>query len=254
MTAAPVLNVAFYHFADLAPLELLRDELLSRCQQIGARGTVLLAEEGVNGMLAAAPDALDALLAWLVEARPALATMPIKRSRSSALPFRRLNVKIKPEIVTLRVPGVDARTRTAPKLDPATLRDWLRGDQEVVLVDIRNDFEWRRGTFHGAINPQTTAFHEFPQFALAQREAWAGRKIVTFCTGGIRCEKATSWMLDEGFGEVYQLDGGVLRYFEQVEDADKDWRGELFVFDERVAVDTRLAPVPEDRAQRDDER
>jgi UPF0176 protein len=252
MTTAAIqdetLNAAFYLFADLAPLDALRDAIKAWCVEAELLGTVILADEGINGMLAGPPDVVRAAIAFIKATRPALADLPVKYSASQGPSFARLDVKIKPEIVTMRVPGVDA-THTAPRLDPHTLRDWLRSGEPVTLVDVRNDFECQLGTFRGAINPRTTAFHEFPEFALAHREQLQRARLVTFCTGGIRCEKATSWLLDQGFDEVYQLDGGILNYFQQIQDADKDWDGQLFVFDNRTAVDTHLRPAAPDDAE-----
>lgn len=236
------LNAAFYMFTDLAPLDALRDDLATRCAAAGLLGTIILAQEGINGMLAGDEAAVRGFIDALLLARPQLAPMPIKYSESDGPSFGHLDVKIKPEIVTMRVPGVDA-THTAPRLDPHTLREWLRSGEQITLIDVRNDFECQRGTFRGAINPGTTAFHQFPEYALQHKDALHNKKLVTFCTGGIRCEKATSWMIEQGFSEVYQLDGGILNYFQQIEDAHLDWSGELFVFDRRTAVDTRLKPT-----------
>lgn len=234
-------NLAFYAFVELAPLEELRERLLELGEAYGVRGTVILGGEGINGMLAAPSERVDAFVEELRAVRPALEGVHIKRSVSEEMPFGRLSVKIKSEIVTMRVDGVEPGSRTGEHLEPERLRDWLRGDEEMVLVDVRNHFECELGTFRGAIDPMTTAFHEFPDVVRARREEWEDKKIVMFCTGGIRCEKATSWMLDEGFEQVYQLEGGVLNYFEKIEDAQRDWSGELFVFDGRVALDTNLA-------------
>lgn len=238
----PIVNAAFYMFTDMSPLAGLREELLDHPSAAHVKGSLILSYEGVNGMLAGTAEHIDAFIAHLTDARPALGDMPIKRSFSDDLPFQKLLIKIKPEIVTMRVDDVDAVNKTGEHLPPQRLRDWLRQGKEMVFIDVRNDFECELGSFKGAINPGTEAFHEFPDYVRAHREAWQGKDVVMFCTGGIRCEKATSWMLDEGFEHIYQLDGGVLNYFEQVEDAEQDWDGELFVFDERVTLDTRLEP------------
>lgn len=245
------LNAAFYLFADLAPLDALRDQLRARCEELGLLGTILLAPEGINGMLAGPEDAVRAAIQDIQTSRPALAPLLPKYSISDGPSFRYLDVKIKPEIVTMRVPGVDA-TRTAPRLLPETLRDWLRSGEDVVLIDVRNDFEHQIGTFKGALNPATTAFHQFPDFVRDNLEQLRDKRVVTFCTGGIRCEKATSWMLDQGFTDLYQLDGGILHYFARVADADRDWQGRLFVFDQRQTVDTKIAPHPLDEPHSDD--
>lgn len=235
-------NLAFYRFFDVPDPAALRDTFREVCDELGLRGTVLVADEGVNAMLAGPPEAAERFVAWLRDdAR--FADMPVKTSLSDDVPFGKLVVKVKPEIVTMRTPGVDAAHKTARHLPPETLRDWLRGGDDVVLVDTRNDYEYALGTFRGAVDPQTASFHEFPDWVRERREELAERKVVMFCTGGIRCEKATSWMLEEGFQNVWQLDGGVLNYFERIEQADRDWQGELFVFDDRVAVDTDLRPT-----------
>ena len=234
-----ILNLAFYRFVELDGLEALRDEIHKSALTHGLRGTVLLADEGINGMLAGSPDAAEQFAAWLAQ-KPPFEDLEFKRSRSSQMPFGKLVVKIKPEIVTMRVDGVDAVSKTAPHLPPERFREWLRGDEDMVVIDTRNDYEYQLGTFRGAMNPDTEAFNEFPDYVRNRRDELADKKVVMFCTGGIRCEKATSWMLDEGFDEVYQLEGGILNYFEEVPDAERDWQGECFVFDGRVAVDTRL--------------
>lgn len=234
-----IVNLAFYRFVDIAEPPSLAEELLAVCRSHELLGTVILAEEGINGMIAGVAPHADALVEWL-RSDERFASMPVKRSTSKDIPFRRLNVKVKPEIVTMRTPGVTPGRRTAPHLAPETFRQWLRGDEEIILIDTRNDFEVQMGTFRGAINPHTTSFSEFPDWVERHRDELHDRKVVMFCTGGIRCEKATSWMIDEGFSDVFQLDGGVLNYFAAVDDADRDWEGELFVFDERERLDTRL--------------
>ncbi|MFP4598617.1 MAG: rhodanese-related sulfurtransferase [Persicimonas sp.] len=233
-------NLAFYRFTPIERPDELREQLETLCIELGLKGTIIVAEEGVNAMLAGEAEAAEGFVqaaAGLDE----LADVPIKRSASSEVPFGRLDVKIKPEIVTMRAGPVDACGLTAEHLAPETFRDWLRSGEPMVVVDTRNDYEYRLGTFAGAINPDTDAFHEFPSFVEQHEGELRDQKVVMFCTGGIRCEKATSWMLERGIDEIYQLDGGVLNYFERIEDADRDWEGELFVFDRRVAVDTRLA-------------
>jgi UPF0176 protein len=235
----PIINLAFYRFVELDELDALRDDIYAAALELGLRGTVLLAEEGINGMLAGPPEVADGFADWLTQKAP-FADLGFKRSRSNDVPFGKLVVKIKPEIVTMRVDGVDAVSKTAPHLPPEQFREWLRENEDMVVIDTRNDYEYELGTFRGAINPDTDAFKEFPDFVRQQRDELAEKKVVMFCTGGIRCEKATSWMLDEGFDEVYQLEGGILNYFEKVEDADQDWDGECFVFDGRVAVNTRM--------------
>jgi UPF0176 protein len=232
-------NLAFYRFFEVDAPADLRDTFRRVCEAAGLRGTVLVATEGINAMLAGEADGVSALVEWL-RSDERFSDMPVKVSPSEEIPFGKLVVKVKPEIVTMRTPGVSATTKTAPHLPPEQLRDWLRDGEELVLIDTRNDYEYALGTFRGAIDPETASFHEFPDWVRRHRDDLRDRRVVMFCTGGIRCEKATSWMLDEGFDDVWQLDGGVLNYFERIEDADRDWSGELFVFDDRVAVDTHL--------------
>jgi UPF0176 protein len=232
-------NLAFYKFVDLPDPDALRDELDELCRSLELKGTVIVAHEGVNGMLAGSGEACEAF-AREVRELDGLGDLEFKHSRSIEVPFGRLDVKVKAEIVTMRVGQVDVCARTGRHLPPETFRDWLRSGEPMVVIDTRNDYEYRLGTFRGAINPKTQAFHEFPDFVDERADEVGARKVVMFCTGGIRCEKATSWMLERDFDQLYQLDGGVLNYFERIDDAERDWDGELFVFDGRVAVDTRL--------------
>lgn len=233
-------NLAFYHFVPIDDPEQTRDHVEALARKHDLLGTVILAHEGINGMLAGHPDACTAFEAELREDER-LTDIWIKHSRSEACAFTRLKVKVKAEIVTMRQGTVP--DQPAPELAPETFRDWLRNGEDMVVIDTRNDFEFRFGTFRGSVNPDTTAFHEFPDFIEARKDALKDQKVVMFCTGGIRCAKATRWMSTLGLGEVYQLEGGVLNYFESIEDAEKDWDGELFVFDERVGLNTNLEPT-----------
>lgn len=233
-----VTNLAFYQFVQLDDPDALAAALGAECARLGLRGTVTVGPEGINAMLAGPGDAADAFVQWLRDDERFEST-PLKLSASDHIPFRRLKVKVKPEIVSMRVDGVRTWERTAPHLAPEALRDLLRGGRDdLALIDTRNDFEVDLGTFRGALNPHTTSFSEFPSWVEEHRDELAGKQVVMFCTGGIRCEKATSWMLDAGFEDVLQLDGGVLNYFAQVDDAERDWEGRLFVFDERETLDT----------------
>lgn len=235
-----ILNLAFYKFCELAPIHALKKEIEGLCDAHEIRGSIILGYEGINGMLAGEEENAEAFLASFRELRPGLSDVRFKRSWSKEIPFQRMIIKVKPEIVTMRVDDVDPIARTGTHLPPEQLRDWIREGEEMVLIDVRNHFEYKLGTFKGALDPDTTAFHEFPEVVRSHDKEWKEKKVVMFCTGGIRCEKATSWMLDEGFENIYQLDGGVLGYFEKIPDAEKDWEGELFVFDERVTLDTKL--------------
>lgn len=235
-----VTNLAFYQFARVEDPDGLVASLTATCETLALFGKIVVAHEGLNGMVAGEGAACDAFMASM-HADPRFAKIAFKVSESDEPPFGKLVVRHKPEIVTMREPGVDAVATTAPHLPPQQFRDWLRAGEPMMVVDVRNDYEVAIGTFRGAVNPNTEYFNQFPDWVRARREQLAGEKVVMFCTGGIRCEKATSWMIEElGLDNVYQLEGGVLNYFEQVDDAERDWTGELFVFDERVAVDTRL--------------
>lgn len=238
-----MLHLAFYKFVAIADPASLVGELRAVCEAHELRGTILVAREGVNGMIAG--DQAQALAAWF-GAHPLFSDMRLRRTSSREMPFEALKIKVKPEIVTMRQGEIAVPEHTAAHLEPERLRDWLRAGEDMVLVDVRNDFEHRMGTFRGALNPETVSFHEFPAVVEENLEAWRGRRVVTFCTGGIRCEKATAWMSERGLEELYQLDGGVLGYFEAIEDASLDWVGELFVFDGRVSLTTELREVASD--------
>ena len=231
---------SFYRFLDLDQAESFRDELLSRCQQLELLGTVLVAAEGINGTLAGKGDSIRGLFRW-IEKRLALA-QPIEARWTEAqmAPFRRLRVRLKKEIVTLGCPEIRPQRKTGTRVQP---EDWntLIENPEVLVIDTRNQYEVEVGTFPRAIDPGTDSFREFPQFAEDLAETDRNRPLAMFCTGGIRCEKATALMLELGFDEVYQLEGGVLNYLSIVPAAENRWDGECFVFDTRVAVDRELA-------------
>jgi UPF0176 protein len=243
-----MINLAFYRFSTLADPDQMATTLKDLCVANGLLGSLIVAHEGINGMLAGTPEGTDAFASALL-AMPEFVGTHIKRSESQDIPFKRLTVKVKPEIVTLRAGEVDVR-HTAPHLPPEAFRAALQ-EENVVVIDTRNDFEFQVGTFRGALNPQTTAFNEFTQYLEANREHLEKHdKILMFCTGGIRCEKATAWMVENGFKDVCQLQGGVLNFFEQIPDAHRDWDGELFVFDERITVTTDLRPSTAGRCVR----
>jgi UPF0176 protein len=241
-----VLNIAAYRFVPLDDLPALRERLLGLAGPLALKGTVLLAEEGLNLFLAGAPAQVDAFLAALCrDAR--FAGLSAKRSLSDAVPFQRLKVKIRREIIRMDCPTVRPATGRAPGVAPRTLQRWLaagRDDagREVVMLDTRNAFEVAQGRFEGAIDWQLSRFGEFPAAVRAHREALRSRTVVTYCTGGIRCEKANLLMRAEGFEQVYQLDGGILQYFEDTDGA-PHWQGRCVVFDERGALDADLAPA-----------
>jgi UPF0176 protein len=230
-------NLAGYKFVRLDGLPALRESLLTRCRELELKGTILLSPEGINAFVAGPAAATEAFQAWLCsDAR--LAGLRFKQSRSATRPFRRMLVKIKPEIITLRVPGLDPATRPAPAVAPRELKRWLDEGREVVLLDTRNGFEVEAGSFRNAISLGLTSFGGFPRAVDAMDPALRDKTIVAFCTGGIRCEKAAPLLLARGFRDVYQLDGGILQYFEDCGDAHFD--GRCFVFDERISLDGNL--------------
>ena len=233
-----VIVAALYKFVALEDFHQLREPLLDRCIAAGTRGTLLLAREGINGTIAGSREALDEVLAYL-RSDPRLADLEHKESVDDHMPFYRMKVKVKKEIVTMGVPGIDPNQRVGTYVRP---RDWneLVNDPEVLLIDTRNDYEYGIGTFRGALDPRTTTFREFPAYVRATLDPRRHKKIAMFCTGGIRCEKASAFMLKEGFEEVYHLQGGILKYLEEVPEQDSTWEGECFVFDNRVAVNHRL--------------
>ncbi|MBP7623342.1 MAG: sulfurtransferase [Xanthomonadales bacterium] len=240
-----VLNLAAYHFVAIADADALADRLRERLTADALRGTVLVTPEGINLFLAGAPDVLRGVVAWLrSDAR--FADLVVKWSESEHLPFKRLRVKRKREIITFRKDGLDPVGARAPAVDPPTLKRWLeqgRDDagREVVLVDTRNVQEIDHGTFEGALTLPIAKFTELPDALEPHREALRDKTIVSFCTGGIRCEKAAIWMQQAGYEHVRQLDGGILGYFEQV--GGYGYRDRCFVFDERVALDPHLKPL-----------
>lgn len=233
-----VVVAALYSFTHLEDYPALREPLLDECLGRGIRGTLLLAEEGINGTIAGDRAGIDAVLAWL-RRDPRLKDLDHKESEDESMPFYRMKVKLKREIVTLGVPGIDPNARVGTYVAPS---DWnaVVNDPDVVLVDTRNHYEYGIGTFRGALDPGTTSFREFPEWVQANLDPARNRKVAMFCTGGIRCEKASSYLLEQGFETVYHLRGGVLKYLEEVPEAESTWEGECFVFDNRVSVNHRL--------------
>jgi UPF0176 protein len=233
-----VTNIAGYQFTALAELKPLRERLLRQCKEWGLRGTILLSTEGINLFVAGEAEAIDSLLAEL-RALPGLADFSPKASYSDEQPFRRMLVRIKKEIIAFGVPGIDPAVRTSPKLPAKELKRWLDEGRPVTLLDTRNDYEVRTGTFRGALTLGIDCFRDFPA-AVAQLPAEMKQTpIVMFCTGGIRCEKAGPFMEREGFQQIFQLDGGILKYFEEC--GGDHYDGECFVFDRRVGVEPDLS-------------
>jgi UPF0176 protein len=225
---------AFYKFVPLPHFAALKAPLRILCLESGIKGTILLAPEGINGTIAGEPSALRNVMV-AIRAYPEFADLEAKISHADDMPFKRMKVRLKKEIVTLAIGGVDPLARVGEYVAP---QDWnaLIADPDVLVIDTRNDFEVEAGSFENAINPETRSFGEFPAFVRERLQNSKHRKIAMFCTGGIRCEKATSFMLGEGFEKVYHLKGGILKYLETVPPEHSLWRGDCFVFDEREGL------------------
>ncbi|MDW4498260.1 rhodanese-related sulfurtransferase [Sulfitobacter sp. D35] len=251
---------ALYHFTRFDDPAALKPALAELCAREGVTGTLLLAPEGVNGTIAGPGDGIDAVIAHL-RALPGCADLDWKASQSDRAPFRRMKVRIKREIVTMGQPDVDPRARVGNYVAPG---DWnaLISRPDVAVIDTRNDYEVAIGTFEGAVDPETASFREFPAWWEANRHRFHNKKIAMFCTGGIRCEKSTNYLLGQGVEDVYHLQGGILKYLEEVPPDESTWQGECFVFDNRVSVvhgleqgrhllchGCRRPILPEDRAQ-----
>jgi UPF0176 protein len=231
---------ALYKFISLPDFRQLQEPLLSLCRTHDIKGTLLLAEEGINGTIAGSREGIDALIEFF-QSDVRFHNMEYKESYGEKQPFFRIRIRLKKEIVTLGVPGVDPNKQVGTYVDP---KDWnaLLEDPEVLMLDTRNIYEVGVGTFKNAVNPHTTSFREFPQFVETNLDPSKNKKVAMFCTGGIRCEKASSYMLSQGFEEVYHLKGGILKYLETVPPEESLWQGECFVFDQRVSVSEGLKP------------
>lgn len=231
---------ALYKFVALPDFAALQQPLLSLMNQHKVRGTLLLASEGINGTIAGSRAAVDVVVAWL-RAIPEFSDLDCKESVADKAPFKRSRVKLKKEIVTMGVAGIDPRHSAGTYVEPA---DWdaLISDPNVVLIDTRNDYECEVGSFRGSINPGTATFREFPDYVEQHLDPAVHRKVAMYCTGGIRCEKSTAYLKEKGFAEVYHLKGGILKYLEEVPSEQSSWQGECFVFDDRVTVTDQLLP------------
>lgn len=225
---------AFYHFVDLPDYESLQAPLKEFCDIHQLKGTILLAQEGINSTIAGSREAINALLGYLRSDRR-LQSLEHKESTCAGVPFQRMKVRLKKEIVTLGVPDIDPRYRVGTYIEP---KDWnaLIADPNVIVIDTRNNYEVEFGTFAGAVNPELETFGEFPNYVQSQLNPEKHQKIAMFCTGGIRCEKASAYMLSQGFAAVYHLKGGILKYLEEVPSEESVWEGECFVFDDRVSI------------------
>jgi UPF0176 protein len=241
-----ILNISAYRFVSLDDLPALRERVLAQCHALALKGTILLAPEGINLFLAGPRVAIDGFMHWLREdAR--FAGLAAKESLSDEVPFKRMRVRLKKEIITLRHPTIRPEGGRAPAVDALTLKRWLDqghddDGREVLLLDTRNAYETDVGMFPQAVDYRIASFTELPAALAADQARYADKTVVSYCTGGIRCEKAALHMQDVGMQRVYQLEGGILKYFEQAGGA--HWQGTCFVFDERGAVDDTLAPAP----------
>ncbi|QQM30801.1 rhodanese-related sulfurtransferase [Martelella lutilitoris] len=231
---ASYLVAALYHFTRFADFQAFRAPLFACCEENGVRGTLLLAHEGINGTIAGSHESIANVLAF-IRARPEFAGLEHKESHASKMPFNRLKVRLKKEIVTMGVENIDPLKTVGTYVDP---KDWndLISDPDTIVIDTRNDYETAIGIFRGAVDPHTKTFREFPRWVEENRGLHNKPKIAMYCTGGIRCEKATAYMKAQGFEEVYHLKGGILKYLEDVPETESLWDGACFVFDERVSV------------------
>ncbi len=245
-----IVNLATYRFVEISSPAQWHTPIQARCDELGLRGTILLASEGINLCIAGTRAAADTFIHWLREDSlfaGQLADLQFKESLSDTQPFRRMLVKVKKEIITMYSPAIQpGRTRRAPAVNAQTLKKWLDGGQDdqgrpVVMLDTRNGFEVDAGTFAGALEYRLTKFSEFPAAIDAHREDFSGKTVVSFCTGGIRCEKAALYMQNIGIEDVYQLEGGILKYFEEV--GGTHYEGGCFVFDQRTVLSPELKPI-----------
>lgn len=249
--AAPIVNIAAYKFISFDDTAEKRPQFQAICQELDLKGTILLTPEGINLFLAGVRESVDKFLAWLRnDAR--FADIEVKESYSDAQPFKRMLVKLKREIITMKMPLIQPEKGRAPAVDAKTLKRWLDNGHDdagrpVVMMDTRNAFEVDVGTFDNTIDYRIEKFSDFPAVAAAHKDELADKTVVTFCTGGIRCEKAAIHMQNVGYDHVYQLEGGILKYFEEVGGA--HYTGSCFVFDYRVALNPQLEPSGETRCR-----
>ncbi|KAA3615077.1 MAG: rhodanese-related sulfurtransferase [Calditrichaeota bacterium] len=233
-----IVVAALYKFVTLDDFEKLRKPLLKIMAKNEIKGTLLLAQEGINGTIAGTREGIDAVLRWL-KSDPRLAELSHKESYDESMPFYRRKVKLKKEIVTMGQPDIDPKKSVGTYVEP---KEWneLISDPQVTLIDTRNSYEVNIGTFKNAVNPETNSFRSFPKFVKEKLDPGKNKKVAMFCTGGIRCEKSTAYLKSQGFEEVFHLQGGILKYLEEVDEKDTMWQGECFVFDNRVTVNHSL--------------
>ncbi|MBI2791605.1 MAG: sulfurtransferase [Gammaproteobacteria bacterium] len=229
-------NISGYKFTKLTNLESLQQNLKQNCVALDLKGTILLGSEGINVFLCGKIDAIESFYQFIPTT--GLPEIEFKESSSQVIPFKHMHVKIKSEIVTMGVPQINVVEQTAPYLEPALLKQWLDENKDIILLDTRNEYEVGLGTFKNAIELHIQNFRSFPKAVQTLPEEFKDKTIVTFCTGGIRCEKAAPYLITQGFKDVYQLQGGILKYIEKFQNT--HFQGECFVFDKRIAVDTEL--------------
>ena len=235
---------ALYHFSLFPDPDALRAPLLDLCRAQKITGTLLLAREGINGTIAGPREGIDAVLAH-IRTLPGCTDIEWKLSTASERPFARMKVRLKREIVTMGQPGVDPLARVGHHVDPNAWNALIRSP-DVAVIDTRNTYETAIGTFNGAVDPGTDSFRDFPAWWQANKDRFHNKRIAMFCTGGIRCEKSTNYLLGQGVEEVFHLKGGILKYLEEVPEEDSEWRGSCFVFDGRVSVEHGLREGPHD--------
>lgn len=232
-----IVNVSTYKFVALDQLEKRKEYFLMICKHIGLLGTILLSEEGINIMLAGSREQIDSF-AQELKKDSAFKDIVFKESFSETVPFKRMRVRIKSEIITMGVPSVDRVHSSGKHIKPIEFKQWLDEGRDILILDTRNDYEVEFGTFHNAVDPKIDNFQEFPAFVDSLDPALKEKPVVMFCTGGVRCEKASILMEQKGYKEVYQIEGGILKYFEEAGGA--YWNGDCFVFDERIALNKQL--------------
>ncbi|MBY6135818.1 rhodanese-related sulfurtransferase [Nocardioides marinus] len=233
---------ALYHFTHFSDPAAIKPPLLALCQAEGVKGSLLLAQEGINGTIAGSHSAIDAVLNH-IRALPGCADLEWKEATATEPPFGKMKVRLKKEIVTMGQPDVDPRANVGNYVEPEDWNDLIQQD-DVVVIDTRNDYEVAIGTFQGAIDPKTESFRDFPAWWEENKARFHNKRVAMFCTGGIRCEKSTNYLLGQGVEDVYHLKGGILRYLEEVPPENSTWQGECFVFDNRVSVGHGLVEGP----------
>jgi UPF0176 protein len=236
-----IIIASFYKFVPLVDFESLREPMLTAMREVGIKGTIILAAEGVNGSFAGTQEQMNAFYQYM-HSEPRFSDLNFKETYDSANPFEKAKVKLRKEIVTMGIHNVDAINNAGTYLSPEEWHEFIK-DPEVIVIDTRNDYEYELGTFKNAINPNTENFREFPEYVEQQLSNKKDKKIAMFCTGGIRCEKSTAYLKEQGFTQVYHLKDGILNYMQAFPTEESLWEGQCFVFDDRVAVDKKLQRV-----------